>query len=143
MGLTATEASAVDFLEARDDDGRPQRWRRTAFGLLARQVDDGAAATIRTDGGELVLIVGLYPHDWGAEAWFAVGPAARANLLAGVRLARQLLEAAAGEVAPLEVRAFVRSVAGHRIAAWFGFEKAEDLPSPLPGATPFVRRYPA
>lgn len=139
--LTVAEASAVDFLHACDDTGAPRRFRRRDFGYLARQVDDGAAFTVRDEAGRLCLIVGLYPHEWGAEAWFSVGEGARANLLPSIRIAKALLEQIASDVAPVEIRAFVRSVAGARLAAWFGFQNAGVETSHLGELEVWKRRF--
>lgn len=128
MALVAAEASGLDFLEAcegRDVVVWRQRWR---FGVYCRQVAGGASATLRTEAGALVCIIGLWsdPFNGEAEGWFVVGPALRPNFITAVRGMKRLLDTVGAEAAPLTVRAHVRQdgVAGARLAGWLGFHDA-------------------
>lgn len=117
MALVVSESRPLDWLDA---GGVRQR---RFFGMMARQTVQSEALTIRTAAGELVAIVGIWADQ---EAWFLAGPACRANLLALVRLVRQVL-AEARLVAPgLAVTAYIDpgSVAGDRLAAMLGFTEA-------------------
>jgi hypothetical protein len=64
------------------------------------------------------------------------------NLRPALRLWRDLFEAVAGDVAPIDVRAHVPpgSVAGHRLARWFGFEMAGEREIPPLGRFTVWRR---
>lgn len=143
MELLIAPARAFDFAEALDDAGTvPIRLTRGNFGLFARQVDAGGAMTIRTAGGALVMIAGLYPAgDW-AEAWWAVGPAMRANLWRALAIARRLLEEIGTDAAPLDVRAHVPadSVAGAHVARLFRFHLAGTERAPPFGDLAVWRR---
>lgn len=123
MALVVTESRPLDWIEA---GGVRQR---RFFGMMARQVVQSEALTIRTppaedeDVGQLVAIVGIWADQ---EAWFLAGPACRANLLALIRIVRQVLREA-GLVAPgLPLTAYIDpgSVAGDRLAAMLGFTEA-------------------
>lgn len=131
--LSVDLAVAPDLLEAMDrtgrkllidDDATPPA--RVAF--LTRQVQESVAMTIRDADGVLCMVVGLHPGpgDEAAEAWFAPGPAMRANLRPCMVWWRNLLETIAGELAPVVVTAWTdpASVAGERLAAWLGFQPA-------------------
>lgn len=145
MDLVAADASGLDFLEALDDAGAVVIWRQQRiFGLRCRQVEGGAAVTLRDAAGALVCIVGLYADDAGAaEAWFAAGPAMRANLLAAVRRARALLDQVGTAAAPVTARAYVRpeGVAGARLARWLGFADAGLQDTALGRLRRFERRF--
>lgn len=148
MGLIVGQARASDLLETVDDFGRRQRFTRRGFALAARQAAEGAALTIRDEAGALVAVVGLWPEADHAEAWLAVGAGFRASPVAAVRRMRALLDAVGADVAPMDVRAFVRPgpegrVAGARLAAWLGFETdGEDRTAGAP-LVRFVRRFTA
>lgn len=133
--VIASDARALDLLEALDDEGRPVglRGRRT-FGLLARQVEGGTAVTVRDGEGRLCLVVGIYAGELGeAEAWFAAGVGLQAALLPSLRIARQVLEFVGAQAAPVEVIAYTAGVAGARLAAWFGF-RTQSVDDDAPGA---------
>ncbi|HZL00480.1 MAG TPA: hypothetical protein VFC47_11335 [Caulobacteraceae bacterium] len=141
--LTVAHASAFDFEDALTDDGeRPVAMNRPLFALFARQVSTGCAFTMRDGAGRLVMIAGLYPIEGRAEAWWAVGPAMRANLRAGLRIWLDLLLAVAQDVAPIEVRAHIaaRSVAGAAMARWCGFTEAGHAEFPGFGRMAVWRR---
>lgn len=123
--LSLAAVRAVDFLEALDVTGtRPTVRDRRRFAVLARQVAGSSGVAIRDPDGELVLVMGLWGQDGDrAEAWFAPGPALRANLRAGLRLAREIFDGVGADAAPLTVEVLLHpsGVAGARLAARFGF----------------------
>lgn len=133
MGLTIRPASALDLLEAVDDRGEGVCVRaRPRFGRLSRQVAEGVALTVRDEAGRLCAVAGLYPDgETEAEAWFAMGPALKANLMPTLRVLRGLFEIIATEAAPLTVRAHLAGVAGAKIARVFGGQPAgvRDTPA--------------
>jgi hypothetical protein len=133
--VIASDARPLDLLEALDDGGQAVTWRgRRAFGLLARQVEGGTAVAVRDGQGRLCLVVGIYAGELGeAEAWFAAGVGLRDALLPSLRIARQVLEFVGREAAPVAIGAYTASVAGARLAAWFGFT-AQDVGDDAPGA---------
>lgn len=147
MELLITPARAVDFLEVLDDDGRAPGWRgKRAFGLHARQVGRGASIAIRADDGRLCALFGLYdnPDDpTDIEGWFAAGPALRDHLRPALRLGRAALDYAGGEMGAATVLVHVRSgsVAGERLAAWFGFQSLGPRVGPLGTTLTFGRRF--
>lgn len=151
MGLVVVEARGTDFFEALDESGGVVTWRhRRHFGLLCRQVADGAAITARdARDGRLVCIAGLYGlPDGAAEAWFSPGPAFRANRVTAMRGLRRVFELLGREAAPLRVIAYVRpakageSVAGARLARWLGFADAgPDHWAPGVPVRRFERRF--
>jgi hypothetical protein len=144
MALVVHDASALDFLEALNDSGAGRSVRlRRQFGWLARQVAEGVSVTIRTGDGELCMIAGLFPEAGEAEAWFAAGPALKANLKGAFRLWRELFEAVGQEVAPLTVRVYLApdSVAGVRFAAWFGFQAEGVRVTPIGPVETWTRRF--
>lgn len=147
MEILVQPARALDFAEALDDSGEfPCFLTRQRFGLFARQVDAGAAVTLRTQAGELVMIAGLYPAPAGwFEAWWAVGPAMRPALRAALKIWRDLFEGVCGDAAPIEARVFLRagSVAGRRLAPLFGFESLGPAAPPLVGLDVWRRVFPA
>lgn len=147
-GIVVTEASAFDMLEALTDAGRRGRFTRQRFGEMARQVSEGAALTLRDQTGELVAVIGLWPEADHAEAWLAVGPAFRRNLLTALRATRRALESVAEASGTEEVRVYVRApvgprerVAGARMAAWLGFDRAGEEATPLGAVTVFRRNF--
>lgn len=144
MELALTEARPLDWLEALDETGRfPATRNRRAFGLHARQVEGGASIAVRTAEGQLCVLAGLYPDGDDIEAWFAPGPALRANLRPAMRLTRRALEAIAGAAAPVDVRCYVHpsGVAGARLAAWLGLEAAGEIETSLGRLRIFARRF--
>lgn len=140
-----SEAKALDFLEALDARGSAPTVRHgRRFGLLARQVAGSAAITLRADDGRLCMIVGLWPDAPGhAEAWFAPGPALKANLRMCLHLGRAALEQAAQAWAPVTVAVTIApdSVAGARLAAWFGFTAGGQTDTPLGPLDSWERRF--
>ncbi len=145
MEVTIAEARPLDLLEALDDHGGGRAVRtRTSFGRFARQVEGGAAVTVRTVAGELVAVAGLYPDDPnGAEGWFAAGPALRGSLLATVRLLRRTLDLAGAEASPLLVSVYLhpRGVAGARLARWLGFQAVGITDTAIGRLATFRRRF--
>lgn len=124
--VSVEEARPLDFLEALDDTGRqPLRWTKLHFARIAEQINLGTGVTIRAQDGRLALMAGLFPDEDGltTEAWFAAGPALRANFRTAMTAARRLLDEIGPDLAPLRIVAFIHpdSVAGSRLAAWFGF----------------------
>lgn len=121
MALRLRQGTAVDGLRL------GQRWTRRGFGRWAHQVALSETLAVETDAGQLVAVVGLY--DLGREqyeAWFAAGPAARANLLGLLRIVRQVLQVAEDTMPGATVRAYIDpgSVAGPRLATILGFAEA-------------------
>lgn len=144
MGLLSVEpASALDMLETVDDDAGRAHWRRKSFAKMARQVAASAAVTIRDQQGRLVLVAGLWPEAGYLEAWFAAGPALRANLRGGLRRLGRALAVATADQGPVEVRAFIHpdSVAGARIAAWLGLSPIGEERSPIGALSVFSKRF--
>lgn len=144
--VTVAQASAFDMLESLSDSGGRARFTRLRFGEMARQVSEGAAITLRTDAGELVAIAGLWPEADHAEAWLAVGPAFKANLLRALRQLKRSMNEIASTAAVGEVRAYVRPtgngrVAGSRMAAWLGLEPAGAEETPIGRILVFRRVY--
>lgn len=130
--LTLGEATALDFSDALDDGGAPHPgMRRKLFSRYARMIAGGPSVCLR-DGGALVLIAGLYRDVHHLEAWFAPGPALRRNLPRALIISRRLLRMAMRHEAQTDARAYIspKSVAGSRLAAWFGFVSRgmEDTP---------------
>lgn len=124
QGLSASPASAFDLAETLDDSGRPGRMDRVQFGLMARQIAEGAAITLRNAGGELVCVAGLWPEADHAEAWLATGPAFRRELLGALRWLGRALDAIVADAGVAEVRAYAlqrQGVAGQRLGARLGF----------------------
>jgi len=144
-GLTVSEASAFDMLEAPGDAGRRGVVTRRRFGEMARQVSEGAALTVRDAAGVLVCVMGLWPEADHAEAWLAVGPAMRANLRPALRLLDQALEAVAGGAGTGEVRVYVLGVgdrvAGARMAAGLGFDRIGEEATRLGPVAVFRRTF--
>jgi hypothetical protein len=144
-GLSLAAASPLDFAEALDDGGAPAPgMRRRLFGRYARMVAGGPGVTLRDRAGRLVLSAGLYRDTAHLEAWFAAGPALRANLVPALRIARRLMAMAAShEELPL-VKCFIspKSVAGARLAAVCGFVSAGTEETPLGPCEVWTRRYP-
>ncbi|MGH7021154.1 MAG: hypothetical protein ACREEY_14825 [Brevundimonas sp.] len=148
MGLIVSEASAFDMLEGLTDAGLRGRFTRARFGEMARQVSEGASLTLRDEAGELVAVIGLWPEADHAEAWLTVGPAFRRNLLTALRRTRRALEEIATASGTTEVRAYVRDgataggrVAGARMAAWLGFDRAGEEATPLGPVIVFRRDF--
>ncbi|MFC5374743.1 hypothetical protein ACFPIF_19460 [Brevundimonas faecalis] len=143
--VIVTEASAFDMLEALTDAGGRGRFTRQRFGEMARQVSEGAALTLRGPDGALVAVVGLWPEADHAEAWLAVGPGFRPNLLAALRAMGRALEEIVAASGTEEVRVYVRGagrrVAGARMAAWLGFDRAGEEATPLGAVTVFRRNF--
>jgi len=145
-GLTLQPASPFDFADVVGDDG----WgggvhRRRDFGRYARQVSEGVALTVReAETGRLALVVGIWPEEGYGEVWFGAGPALRDRLLPTLRLARGALAEVMAEAAPMELRCFIHpdSVAGARLASWFGFSAAGTRATRWGEAAVFSRRYP-
>ncbi len=143
-GLRVSEASAFDMLEGLTDAGLRGRFTRARFGEMARQVSEGASLTLRDETGELVAVIGLWPEADHAEAWLSVGPAFRRNLLTALRRTRRALEEIASASGTAEVRAYVRAgerVAGARMAAWLGFDRAGEEATPLGPVIVFRRDF--
>lgn len=138
-------ASAFDLLESLSDEGGRQRVTRARFGEMARQVSEGPALTLRDEAGVLVAVVGLWPEADHAEAWLAVGPAFRGHLLGALRQIRDAMAFVALASGTPEVRAYVRQgagrVAGARMAAWLGFEKAGIEMTPIGPVDVFCRDF--
>lgn len=145
MDLILAEARPLDFLEALDDAGDTRaHWRRRDFGMAALQVETGTAITARTAAGDLVLIVGLVPHEPDeAWAWFAPGPALAACTTRALHRARRLLDFTCREIAPVTVKTFSApgSVASPRLARLFGFTATGLLPSPQGPITVWTRQF--
>lgn len=146
MVIAVTQASAFDMLECARDTGGRERFTRSRFGEMARQVSEGASMTLREPGGRLIAVVGLWPEADHAEAWLAIGPAFRANLLAALREIRSSMDQVAVAAGVSEVRAYVRAavgarVAGARMASWLGFEPAGTEQLPTGTVQIFTRRY--
>lgn len=152
MGLTVSEASAFDMLEALTDAGERGRFTRQRFGEMAAQVAAGMSLTVRDDAGRLVCVMGLWPEPDHAEAWLATGPGFRPNLRAALSCMQDALCAVAGAAGPLEVRIYVRAattgpvwsdrVAGARMAAGLGFERIGEEATRLGPVAVFSRTYP-
>lgn len=147
MALTIAPSSAFDMLETLAPNGGRARVTRQRFGEMARQVAEGVAVTVREPGGRLVCVIGLWPEPDHAEAWLAVGPGMRANLLAGLRVARRTLEAVAAEGGCDRVLTYVRQpegagrVAGARMAARLGFRRIGTEDTRLGPVAVFSREF--
>ena len=148
MGLTVSEASAFDMLEALSDTGGRGRFTRARFGEMARQVSEGAALTLRDEAGELVAVVGLWPEADHAEAWLTVGIAFRRNMRGALGRIRAALEGIAEASGTSEVRAYVRAtdrpgdrVAGARMATWLGFIRTGTEATPAGPVEVFSRTF--
>lgn len=145
--LTLSPASAFDMLETLAPNGGRARVTRQRFGEMARQVAEGVAVTVRDPNGVLVCVIGLWPEPDHAEAWLAVGPAFRDNLLPALRVTRQTLEAIAAEGGCEQVLAYVRlpatvgRVAGERMAAWLGFRRIGTEDTRLGPVSVFSREF--
>lgn len=144
--VTVRQASAFDMLEALNDSGARSKLTRARFGEMARQVSEGAAITLRDDAGVLIAVAGLWPEADHAEAWLAVGPAFRANLLPALRQLRLSMGEIAQAAGVEEVRAYVRPmggerVAGARMAAWLGLEPAGEDETPIGRVLVYRRVY--
>ena len=128
MGLSPSPARALDFLDALDDDGaRPTVTSRRHMALLARQVGAGPAITLRTDAGALAMIMGLWPAETHREAWFAPGPALRAELREVLRWSAFFL---AGRE-PLVTYVAPHRVAVGRVARRCGFQARGEIETAL------------
>lgn len=144
--LTMAPASAFDMLEATTAEGARLRVTRQRFGEMARQVAEGVAITLRDDAGRLVCVAGLWPEPDHAEAWLAIGPAFRPNLLAALRGIRGAMEAVASQPGVCDqVRVYVRDagdrVAGARMAARLGFRRIGSEATRLGPVAVFSREF--
>lgn len=128
MALLIQPARALDFLEAFDDSGaRPSVTSRRHLALLARQIAEGPAASLRTTAGDLALILGLWPMPDHLEAWFATGPALRPHLRGALGWARTFM----ADRGPLRMYTAPDRVAAARLARMCGFEAAGEIVSAI------------
>lgn len=137
MGLMVTHARALDFLEADGVVPSPLQFlgsRRRNIVVAYAQIAGSAAITIRDDQGQLAAIAGLYDLEPGqVEAWFAVGPAIRANLKGALYRLSFAMEQAADLLPGTKATAYIdpASVAGDKLAARLGFRFEGLTTSPI------------
>ncbi|WP_313193087.1 hypothetical protein [Shinella zoogloeoides] len=117
MALTSTIPATLFDMAELSGAGNRLQW------AVAREMWRGGETMAIRDGDQLVALIGLYPIEGGAEAWFNVHPRASATMPELIRLMRLTL---ASREYP-EIVVICTSKAGSRIARLCGFEFVQEL----------------
>lgn len=112
MALTSTIPATLFDMAELSGAGNRLQW------AVAREMWRGGETMAIREGDQLIALIGLYPIEGGAEAWFNVHPRAGAFMPELIRLMRLTLASCEYP----EIVVVCTSKAGRRIARLCGFE---------------------